>query len=193
MTRSALRRIALSAGLAFSLGFGQACAQTDDLTQLPADHPEAVVEYAGPETLMLETANGLHEFTVEVAVTPRARERGLMFREELGPDEGMLFFYDQPQIAGIWMKNTLIPLDILFVKEDGTIAKIARNAVPGSLASMRSGVPVVAVLEIAGGRAAELGVEPGSTMRHLVFGNMDDAEAETQAETEEPAEAEAAE
>ena len=168
MTRT-LRPIVLS--LALTLGLGAvACAQTGD--QLPADHPEAVVEFAGPETVMLETESGLHEFTVEVAVTPRAKQRGLMFRDELGPDEGMLFFYDQPTNASIWMKNTLIPLDILFVKADGRVAKIARNAVPGSLASMRAGTQVTAVLEIAGGRAAELGVEPGSTLHHLVFGNM---------------------
>jgi hypothetical protein len=171
MKRFAPRHFVLAAAIALGLGFGLAYAQTDPAL-LPADHPDAVVEYAGPETVMLETDDGLHEIRVDVAVTPRAFQRGLMFREELGPDEGMLFFYDQPQEASFWMKNTLIPLDLLFIEEDGTVAKIVRNAVPGSLASMRSGVPVAAVLEINGGRAGELGVEPGSTLRHLVFGNM---------------------
>ena len=171
MKRFDLRHALLSACLALGLGSGPAVAQTDP-AELPPDHPDAIVEYAGPETVLLETPDGLHAFTVEVAVTPRAFQRGLMFREEMGADEGMLFFYDQPQEASFWMKNTLIPLDLLYIEEDGTVAKIVRNAVPGSLASMRSGVPVAAVLEINGGRAAELGVEPGSTLHHLVFGNM---------------------
>jgi len=186
-------RFGLYLSLALALGAAPVWAQTDDSAPLPPDHPDAVVEYAGPETVVLETETGRHEFTVQVAVTPEARERGLMFRETLGPDEGMLFFYDQPQIAGIWMKNTLIPLDILFVKEDGTVAKIARNAIPGSLAPMRSGVPVVAVLEIPGGRAEELGVEPGSTLHHLVFGNMEDGSAEAENNEAENTEEEAAE
>ena len=84
-----------------------------------------------------------------------------MYREALAPDRGMLFPYDPPQIASFWMKNTLIPLDIIFIRGDGTIARIAANTVPLSLEPVQSLEPVAAVLEIAGGRAAELGIEPG--------------------------------
>ncbi len=174
MTKTPLRTLGLSLALLFSFAAAPALAQNDiDPALLPPDHPDAVVEFAGPERVVLESADGTrHDFTVLVAATPRAQQRGLMFREELAPDEGMLFFYAQPNDVGIWMKNTLIPLDILFVKPDGTITKIARNAQPGSLASINAGTPVAVVLEIPGGRAQELDVQPGSVVRHLVFGNL---------------------
>ena len=84
-----------------------------------------------------------------------------MYRESLGPREGMIFPYDPPQPVGFWMKNTLIPLDMIFVRADGTIARIAANTEPLSLDPVASGEPVAAVLEIAGGRAAELGIREG--------------------------------
>ena len=84
-----------------------------------------------------------------------------MYRESLAPDRGMIFPHDQPRPASFWMKNTLIPLDIIFVRADGTIARIAANATPLSLTPIPSFEPVSAVLEIAGGRAAELGIEAG--------------------------------
>jgi uncharacterized protein len=84
----------------------------------------------------------------------------MMFRTSLAPDRGMLFPYSPPQPVGFWMKNTLIPLDMVFIRADGTIARIA-TAVPRSLEQVWSNEPVVAVLEIAGGRAAELGIREG--------------------------------
>jgi uncharacterized membrane protein (UPF0127 family) len=84
-----------------------------------------------------------------------------MFREKLGPGEGMLFPFPQPRPASFWMKNTLIPLDMLFIRADGTIARIAANTVPHSLDPVAVAEPVAAVLEIAGGRAAELGINEG--------------------------------
>jgi len=84
-----------------------------------------------------------------------------MFRQALGPAQGMIFPYDPPQPASFWMKNTLIPLDMIFVRADGTIARIEANAVPLSLDPVPAGEPVAAVLEIAGGRSAELGIGPG--------------------------------
>ena len=84
-----------------------------------------------------------------------------MYRKSLGPAEGMIFPYDPPQDVGFWMKNTLIPLDMIFIRADGTIARIAANTVPHSLEPNVSGEPVAAVLEIRGGRAAELGIKPG--------------------------------
>ena len=84
-----------------------------------------------------------------------------MNRPALAPDRGMLFPYDSPQLASFWMKNTLIPLDLIFIRADGTIARVAENAVPMSLEPIPSLEPVMAVLEIRGGRAAELGIGPG--------------------------------
>ncbi|HET7708850.1 MAG TPA: DUF192 domain-containing protein [Sphingomicrobium sp.] len=100
-------------------------------------------------------------FTVEVARTPEEQARGLMHRQSLAPDRGMIFPYSPPQPVGFWMKNTLIPLDMIFIREDGTIASIAENTVPLSLELVPSVEPVVAVLEIAGGRSAELGIKAG--------------------------------
>lgn len=110
--------------------------------------------------LTIRSANGEHRFTVEVAATPEEQARGLMFRRSLGPDQGMIFPYSPAQEVGFWMKNTLIPLDMIFIRSDGTIIRIA-TAQPHSLDPVRSGEPVAAVLEIAGGRAAELGIGEG--------------------------------
>jgi uncharacterized membrane protein (UPF0127 family) len=110
--------------------------------------------------LTIRSASGEHRFVTEIAATPEEQERGLMFRRELGPDRGMIFPYDPPQVVGFWMKNTLIPLDMVFIRADGAIARIA-TAAPLSLDTVGSGEPVAAVLEIRGGRAAELGIRAG--------------------------------
>jgi uncharacterized membrane protein (UPF0127 family) len=104
----------------------------------------------------------VHRFTVEVAATPQDQQRGLMFRESLAPDQGMIFPYSPPINASFWMKNTLIPLDLLFIRADNTVARIEQNAVPLSLDPIVAGEPVVAVLEIAGGRSGELGIASGA-------------------------------
>lgn len=129
----------------------------------PANAPPAERSAAGLEQLPLtiRTATGIHRFAVEVARTPEEQATGLMHRQSLAPDRGMLFPYDPPQPASFWMKNTLIPLDIIFIRADRTIARIAANTVPLSLDPVPSLEPVVAVLEIAGGRAAELGIREG--------------------------------
>lgn len=112
--------------------------------------------------LEIRTAAGkAHGFKVEVARTESEQARGLMFRESLAPDAGMIFPMDPPRPASFWMKNTIIPLDMIFVRPDGTIARIAADTVPYSLDPVDSGEPVSAVLEIAGGRAAELGIAEG--------------------------------
>lgn len=111
--------------------------------------------------LVAHSASGPHAFVVEVARSPGEQARGLMFRKHLAPDRGMLFPFDPPRPASFWMRNTLIPLDMIFIRPDGTIARIAENTVPYSLESVDSGEPVGAVLEIAGGRAREIGLEPG--------------------------------
>lgn len=108
--------------------------------------------------LTITTARATHRFTVEVARTADQQARGLMFRSALAPDVGMIFPMNPPRVASFWMKNTLIPLDMIFVRADGTIARIAAQTVPYSLDPVESGEPVAAVLELAGGRAAELGI-----------------------------------
>jgi uncharacterized membrane protein (UPF0127 family) len=110
--------------------------------------------------LTIRSANGDHRFTVEVAATAAQQERGLMFRRSLGPDRGMIFTYSPSQYVAFWMKNTLSPLDMIFIRSDGTIVRIAR-ATPQSLDLVPSDEPVAAVLEIRGGRAAELGMAEG--------------------------------
>lgn len=112
--------------------------------------------------LQIATASGKSfDFKVEVARTENEQARGLMFRDSLAPDAGMIFPMTPPRPASFWMKNTVIPLDMIFVRPDGTIARIAADTVPYSLDSVESGEPVSAVLEIAGGRAAELGIVEG--------------------------------
>ncbi len=111
--------------------------------------------------LTIRSAGREHRFTVEVAKTPEQQARGLMYRRSLARDRGMVFPYDPPQTVGFWMKNTLIPLDIIFIRADGRIARIAANTTPLSLDPVPSGEPVATVLEIRGGRAAELGIREG--------------------------------
>lgn len=118
---------------------------------------------AGLEQVPLTIHSGgrTHRFTVEVARSAEEQAYGLMNRAELGPGQGMIFPYDPPQPVAFWMKDTLIPLDIIFIGPGGTILRIAENTVPLSLDNVPSGGPVEAVLELAGGRAGELGLKAG--------------------------------
>ncbi|HEU4876280.1 MAG TPA: DUF192 domain-containing protein [Sphingomicrobium sp.] len=112
--------------------------------------------------LTITTAAGkVHRFIVEVARTEAQQAQGLMNRQTLAPDRGMIFPYATPTMAAFWMKNTLIPLDMIFIRADGTIARIEANTVPLSLDPVPAGEPVGAVLELAGGRSAELGIAAG--------------------------------
>ena len=106
-----------------------------------------------------------HRFTVEVARTGAEQTMGLMYRTELAPDRGMIFPMEPPRNASFWMRNTLIPLDMIFVRADGTIANIAANTIPYSEEPVPSAGPVAAVLELAGGRSAELGIKPGDKVK----------------------------
>jgi uncharacterized membrane protein (UPF0127 family) len=109
----------------------------------------------------VHTTKGDQRFTVEVADTPQAEMRGLMFRKELAADHGMLFLFSPPQDVAFWMKNTLIPLDMFFIKPDGTIARIAENATPESLKPIYAGAVISAVLEVPGGTAKRIGAKAG--------------------------------
>ena len=126
--------------------------------------------------LSIQSGETVHEFSVEVANDREEIAFGLMEREVLDAGTGMLFDFDPPREPSMYMKNTLISLDMLFIASDGSIEMIARNAVPGSLRTISPGVPVRAVLEIGGGQAAELGIQPGDTVQHPLFDNLDAAE-----------------
>ena len=121
---------------------------------------------AGLEQVVVtvRSASGVHRFVAEVARTRAEQARGLMQRQSLAPDRAMLFPYQPAEPASFWMKDTLIPLDILFIRPDGTIARIAADTVPLSLEPVPSLEPVAAVLELAGGRASELGIRPGDSV-----------------------------
>jgi uncharacterized membrane protein (UPF0127 family) len=113
--------------------------------------------------IIIHSATGDHTFIVEKAGTPVEQERGLMFRRSLGANQGMIFPYGPPQQVSFWMKNTLIPLDMIFVRPDYTIARIA-TAKPLDESPVPSGEPVIMVIEIPGGRAAELGIRAGDSV-----------------------------
>ena len=120
--------------------------------------------------LAIVAANGRHEFKVEVVSTPDKMAQGLMYRKSLPEDAGMLFDYGRPQPASFWMKNTLIPLDMIFIGADGRIINIHERAVPLSLDPIPSAGPVRGVLEVNGGTAARLGIKPGDRVVHPIFG-----------------------
>lgn len=119
----------------------------------------------------LRAAGGARaRFTVEIADTPESRARGLMFREDLPESHGMLFLFDPPESVAFWMRNTPLPLDLIFVRADGVVRRVTADAVPFSEATMPSGGPVRAVLEVNAGLAARFGIGEGAEMRHPAFG-----------------------
>ena len=134
------------------------CGSATTANQAPLERSPAGLEQV---PLTINSANGKHRFTVEVARTPEEQAQGLMFRKSVPPDRGMIFPYDPPVQVSFWMKNTLVPLDMVFIGPDGKIGRIAANTTPMSLDPVASIDPVSAVLELAGGRAAELGIQEG--------------------------------
>lgn len=148
------------AGLAFAAltAMAPAGAQT---VQFPRSQVEIV------------TAGGRrHIFTVELATAPAQLQQGLMFRTKLAANAGMLFDFGEVRPISMWMKNTLIPLDMLFLGADGRILGIAERAVPGSLAVIASPGPVKGVLEVNGGTAGRLGLSPGDRLLHPLFSGV---------------------
>jgi uncharacterized membrane protein (UPF0127 family) len=150
----------VSVGACSGGGAGNAAAGPDQAAGESGEAGKALL----PVTIA--SANGTHVFRVERAVTAAQQAQGLMYRTDLKPDGGMLFHPypaegGAPREASFWMKNTPTPLDILFLRPDGTIATIAENTVPYSQAPVTSREPVSAVLEIVGGRAADLGIAEG--------------------------------
>lgn len=175
MKRPTQAMLAMVLALAATLSVG-GCARSDPASAAPGNGDAASAASGSGEPgsatataqlpVTIAGPGGTHVFQVELAKTAAAQEQGLMFRTDLKPDGGMLFWpYPPdgtgPRVADFWMKNTPTPLDILFIRADGTVARLAENTVPFSDAHIPSGEPVAAVLEIVGGRAGELGIAEG--------------------------------
>lgn len=126
----------------------------------PARHRESGLAVV---PLTVTTATGTHRFQVEVAATPAEQQKGLMFRTAMGPNEGMIFPNTPPQVRSFWMKNTVIPLDIIYIGPHRRVLNIVRGE-PYSTVSLPSAGPVINVLELAAGRSAELGIKPGDAV-----------------------------
>ena len=144
------------------------------LLPLHACKPELIESDIGLESfnqLVIEKVNGdTHAFDIETVTTIEDMAKGLMHRTEMAEDAGMLFYFGGQEVERrFWMKNTLIPLDMIFIKRDGTIHHIHENAVPHDLTLIPSRGPVAAVLEINGGLSAKLGFKVGDKVKHTVF------------------------
>ncbi len=127
----------------------------------------------GPDRIQVATPNAVQEFSVEVADTDAERSKGLMNRPDMASAAGMLFVYDRPQHAQFWMANTLIPLDMVFAGDDGTILKVHENAVPLDRSVIDGGQGVRFVLEINGGLAARMGIAAGGALHHPAITGSD--------------------
>jgi uncharacterized protein len=123
--------------------------------------------------LVIETESGAHPFAIELAVTPEERGRGLMFRQAMADDAGMLFDFGVDEEASMWMQNTFISLDMVFIEADGTVHRIARNTTPFSTDIVSSKGPVRAVLELNAGMSRKIGLKNGDIVRHEMFGNAE--------------------
>ncbi|MEO8812338.1 MAG: DUF192 domain-containing protein [Caulobacteraceae bacterium] len=139
------------------------------LALLPVAPAHARPDARAVEPLEIVTTTGAHRFKVEVARTDASRERGLMFRKSLAADRGMLFDFRTPRPVAFWMKNTLIPLDMVFIGADGRIVRVAERATPLSETPIPSGGDVLGVLELRGGRAAQIDARPGDRVRQSMF------------------------
>lgn len=135
----------------------------------PGARSEPSLASADEGRLELVTASGVHVFDVEIAATPEMQALGLMFRTNLPETKGMLFPHAVPREVTMWMRNTYIPLDMVFIRADGTVHRIEKRTEPLSERVIASEGPVSAVLEIAGGTADKLGIKPGDKVRHPYF------------------------
>ena len=139
-------------------------AQEPNITKAQPDLPK--------EKLVIITRDGVHhDFNVEMATATNQQTVGLMFRKSVPPDGGMLFDWGSPRDSQMWMRNTLVPLDMVFIDADGRIRSIAENTVPESLAVIDSRGPVRATLELAAGTTARLDIRVGDKVEQKIFGN----------------------
>ncbi len=152
-----LLRVLLLWLLAFAVYPASACAQ------------QGLAEFTRDRVVLRTSAGQEHTFDVELAVTPQQQAQGLMYRPNLAREAGMLFIYRPARRVKMWMRNTAIPLDMLFIAEDGEVVRIAERTVPFSLTTISSGMPVRGVLEINGGTAARLGIGLGDRVMYPAF------------------------
>ena len=137
----------------------QAAEQAPATAAQPSVHPVSGLPVI---PLRITSLGKTHNFRVELARSPQEQAKGLMFRTEMGPDEGMIFPYDPPRVLSFWMKNTVLSLDLVFIGPDHKVINIAANAVPYSEDSILSNAPAIATLELNAGRAAALNIVPGA-------------------------------
>jgi len=130
-----------------------------------------LAQAAETSPLTIDTAHGPRQFNVEIATTPEQMALGLMYRQSLAPNSGMLFVYPSERQVAFWMKNTFIPLDMLFIAADGRIRRIVERTVPLSTIPVSSVDSVRAVLEVNSGTAERLGIKPGDIVHHTTLGN----------------------
>jgi uncharacterized membrane protein (UPF0127 family) len=128
------------------------------------------VRAASLQPLKIVTANGVQEFSVEMATTQQEKQTGLMYRKELADRKGMLFDFDPEQEVSMWMKNTYVSLDMIFIRADGSILRIAERTKPLSTSIISSDGPARAVLEVVAGTAQKYGIHPGDRIEHPLFG-----------------------
>ncbi|MGB0575376.1 MAG: DUF192 domain-containing protein [Alphaproteobacteria bacterium] len=141
------------------------------LSDFSAQAQSTVAGDFAKSTLTIQTTAKEHKFSIEIAKTDRQQRQGLMFRRHLAADAGMLFIYSAPQILTMWMKNTYLPLDMLFIAANGEIVEIVERTVPGSLQTISSGQAAIAVLELNGGTTSRLGIKKGDRVKHPTFGS----------------------
>ncbi len=156
------RRIVLAAAIALTAASGASA-------QLPRQNPadcKGQPELKPLQPLTVTTPKGAFKFAVEVADSQTEREYGLMCRRSLAADRGMLFVFPKAGYQAFWMRNTLIPLDIIYIGPDGRVVSVVRNAQPLNEAPLPSGAPAQFVLELAAGRAAQIGLLPGDKVQH---------------------------
>ncbi|MEO8112878.1 MAG: DUF192 domain-containing protein [Phenylobacterium sp.] len=164
--RMIVRRGAIALALALVLA---PAAQAELPRQDPA-HCKGQPELKPLQPLVLHTARGPQRFMVEFAGTEVTREYGLMCRRKVAPDRGMLFDFRRPTDGvAFWMRNTVIPLDIIYIRPDGVVLSIARNVPPLDETPVPAGGVIRAVLELAAGRAAQIGLSPGDRVEHRIF------------------------
>jgi uncharacterized membrane protein (UPF0127 family) len=159
--------------LPFATNFLRLAACLTALAALPAlplrAQEAAPAAQAATEPLGIVAKNGRHAFQVEVMRTDAQRAKGLMYRRSMAADHGMLFDFERPAPATMWMKNTYLSLDMVFIRSDGSIARIAPDTEPLSTKVIPSGEPVLAVLELNAGTAAKLGIRAGDRVEHPMF------------------------
>ena len=161
-----IRRALLVLGL---LGLIGGAGQIGAQAETSATTQEKAEPACRADTVLLRGDWGQARFSVELADTPQTRSQGLMFRESMPRSTGMLFIYDRPQRATFWMRNTLIPLDMIFTDEAGVVRHVHHEAIPGDETTIDGGSGILTVLEINGGLARAMGITVGSQMRHPAF------------------------